>query len=550
MSFFTRMLEQSLHQLRRLTISQRLTVLLSVALMVVALVWLAQWAGRPALEPLPLTDLTPEQIARIQAALEGWGVAYEIREGRVYVPSGRRRYWLARLKEIDALPEDYSLGFAELLERESPWQSEADKQRLWALALSNELSRTIRKMSGVKHAVVRVDGTWKRGFGGRVINPSASVAVTMEGGRPLDRRMVEMLASFVAGAVAGLEPEHVYVQDVNAGRAYRGGRERTVAPTDLVEIRRSEELHYQRKIESYLSYIPNVLVSVYVEQVTEEKQSQRTRLDKPDVSRETTSETRQERRPVAGEPGARPNTGVSLEAVAEVETMTTEESETEFSTQRGSEITTVRNTPGVVQRLAATVAVPRSWIMTLFKQERGEDVEPKPADLEALEQRELGKIRQAVARIINAESEEQVVVSSYADIAPEMLATTQVADAGGGFGDLARQYGSQAGLVLLACVSLVMMGLMVRRSGSSPALPPLGRAGGAPTRSVQEAEPLSVGMAPAGQAQQAGSFLEAQELPPEMVRTHQILSQLTEMIEEDPSAAVETIRQWVESDEG
>ena len=186
MDALRRTLEQISQQMRGLGLSQRLTLMLSAVLVAGAVLWIAQWAATPDLEPLLPQDFEPAELAQVQAGLGMLGQDYEVRGQRVYVPaSANRLALLAGLQEQNRLPTDTSDGFAALVKDSSPWISQEESKRRWSFALKNELEKVLSSFQGVKRASVFLNlDTGRRMISRAPALVTASVRLSMTGGEP------------------------------------------------------------------------------------------------------------------------------------------------------------------------------------------------------------------------------------------------------------------------------------------------------------------------------------------------------------------------------
>ena len=82
MASLQKTITQAVGQLRDMTVSQRLAILLGVALVAGSLVWLAQWAAQPEMVPLLDQSLGPENLALVQGGLDALGQKYRVEGSR------------------------------------------------------------------------------------------------------------------------------------------------------------------------------------------------------------------------------------------------------------------------------------------------------------------------------------------------------------------------------------------------------------------------------------------------------------------------------------
>lgn len=534
--------------LRGMTWSQKAAIVLCAGLVVCTVVWMAQWSSSRVYEPLTSRTLTDDELTLVQTKLEEWHVDYRMDGDRILLPPNTRHDISARLMEAEVVPASLTLGFDDLMANESPWLSESEKERRWNLALSNELASTISRMAGVRKARVFIDNRSKRRFGSPSIEPSAVVSIWPGPGFEFDTKRIHMFASFVSGAVAGLNIDRVRVIDESRGRSYTAHDPDANMAGDLLAIRRSEEDHFIKKIHDRLSYIPGVLVQVFAEQETDEMQIQSTKLDKPVISKSSTETSDTTRRAESTGPGVAPNTSVALRGGGTDERAVTESTDEEFNGERSKEIKSVTSTKGVIKRLTATIGVPRSWLVRTFKRLKGRNDEPSEQELAQFEQTEFQNINQAVSKIINAEDESQVAVSSFPDDALVAMSAASVEAASPTFATYASRYGAQAGLAVLALLSLGMMLRVVRKTPTGPTIPP--HLLDTHEREHEEELPhrariISDTAQPLGDALSIDSMLEGHELDEHAVKTQQIAKQVADLVEKSPDSVSDLVRHWI-----
>lgn len=535
--------------LRGMQWSQRAAIILCAAIVAVSVLWMVQWSGKRVYEPLTSRTLTEEELTVVRAKLEEWRIEHRMDGERIMVPPNMRHDVSARLIEAEIVPASLTLGFDALMSDESPWLSESEKERRWNLALSNELASTLSRMAGVRKARVFIDNRHKRRFGSPSVQPSAVVSIWPGPGFEFDRKRIHMFASFVSGAVAGLDIGRVRVIDESQGRSYTAHDPDANMAGDLLAIRRSEEEHFISKIRDRLSYIPGVLVQVFAEQETEQFELQSTTLDKPVVSKSSSETSDVQRRAASTGPGVAPNTSVALRGGGTDERSVTESTDEEFNGERGREVKQVTGTKGVIKSMTATIGVPRSWLVGTFKRLKGGDGEPSDPDLAQFEQSEFLKITEAVSKIINAADDDtRVAVSSFPDDVLVVMSAATGSTEGPTIASYATRYGPQAGLAALALLSLGMMLRVVRKTPTGPTIPR--HLLDANEREMDDDLPhrsriISETAQPLGDALSIDSMLEGHELDSHAVRTQQIAKQVADLVDKNPENVSELLRRWI-----
>lgn len=243
-----------------------------------------------------------------------------------------------------------------------------------------------------------------------------------------------------------------------------------------------------------------------------------------------------------------PNTSVALRAGGTTETSVSEVTDEEFNGERGREVKQVTGTKGVITRLSATIGVPRSWLVHTFKRLKGRQDDPSDQELAQFEQTEFLKITQAVGKIIDADEDTQVAVSSFPDDAMVALSAASVEAATPTFASYATQYGAQIGLGALALLSLGMMLRVVRKSPTGPTIPKHLLEDHEREEELElphRSRIISDTAQPLGDALSIDSMLEARELDSNTVKTQQIAKQVAELVDKNPEKVSEMIQRWI-----
>lgn len=218
----------------------------------------------------------------------------------------------------------------------------------------------------------------------------------------------------------------------------------------------------------------------------------------------------------------------------------------------GEQVEVTETGRGVVKSLRAVVSVPRSYLVAIFQQQPGNE-DQQPSDQELRSTGQFEEIRRQVMPLIRAEDASLVHVSMYYDVGVAW------AFAEGGVGEaetaalgLAKRYGGQVGLGVLAVLSLVMMLFLAKRGpermvegglAGAADLGGLGQQVDSGPMSVLSGEPP-----PVGAAQLSSGVLEGQELDEQTIRTQEMAEQLERLSEEDPGNVASLVKRWLEKD--
>lgn len=561
MEFLRRLIKQSRSHMSGLSVSQRTAILLCVVVIIGAMVWLLQWSTKAELVSLISTDLTPEQLGRIQQKLDDYNATYQVRDNRIYVKSDERALWMARLAEQQALPGDLTMGFEEVIEKQSPFLSMEQQQWQRTVALGHELARVLRRWSGVAEATVMIDRMTKRPLGRSPIVPTASVSVRMKPGAPFDHTKAYAMASFVASAVAGLTVENVKVTDGVNLRVFDFASPDSPGPYDDLDDRRRKEDYFKQRLAEVLP-IAGIMIGVHAELDPEAMKTEKTTYGKPVKTSEKTETTEQERGSSGASPGVVSNTSVATGGSGTAEKLTKSSGTEEYvGAVDKTTVLSDRMRHGL-KSLRASISVPRSYLVAIAQQDKP-DAKPTDNDLKPIIDREVARIAKLAKPLLTTDDPAkppEVEVDWYYDDA--MTTSAAVATASGMPAELmgwVREYGGPAGLGALAIVSLLMMLMVVRRSSEGPVLPgeeppkplPSGRRRkkrGDPDDDDEDEEPADiwVSSAPIGEAAVSEGLLVGKEVDEADVRSQQFVKQVTQMVEDDPETAATLIKRWVD----
>lgn len=561
MEFLGKYFAQIRAHLAGLTASQRIALGLCVVLVVVGVVALMQWSGRVERVPLLAQSLSADEQSRILAQLQAANADYEMQGDRILVPRADRVKLYASLVQARALPTHTNISFSALMEENNPFLARDDARWRKERALEGELSNVLMHFDGLTDAKVFITVPQRRTMGGEAGKASASVYVHSRPGASLDKGMVASIAEFVSGAVEGLTPDGVKIVDAASGRSFHRPSAEDAMPFDVLDLRRQREEHYAAKIMEHLAYISGVLVGVHADLDLDRKQVSETKLGKPVTSTEESITSNTTRGGGAAGPGVQPNIAKAVAGGGTSESTSKEETKTSFDGRRDEMVTHTTTIPGDIRKLTASVNVPRSYFAGIFKQRGGSTAEPKDADLDPIIKSETIKIRTQIRPLIAASDDNQVEVDWYYDSVAAAAPTggpagsgpTGAAQAGMDMGAMAKQYGPQAGLGLLALFALFSVMRMARRAGAAIAPPQTpsrgeksvgGRKASAATSDGQ-IDTLPGGEALAGEALSTQAVLEGHEVGEDEVRIRHIIHQLGTMVKEDPGTAVGLVEQWV-----
>lgn len=554
MEFFGSQFKQVGQRLQRTTVSQRVAVGLLMVLLAVGMWGMVSWGGAPEWAPLLDQSFKAEEIQRVQRELSLAGIPARVAGDRVEIRAGdeERQRLQALLIERGALPADTTLGYAALVKENSVFVGEQKSRWLESRGLEAELSAVLRRFQGINDARVLITVPPKRGFGRGESGSTASVALTMQDGQELDKQRIMAVANFVTGAVPGLELKNVRITD--GKKSYRSPEGGEQIPTELLEQQQHIEERYTQKISDQLRHIEGVVVNVHAKLRTASERSQQEVYGPPVIDRETTTTEETSGGTKAAEPSVRPNTRAGLTDGATSAASLKEESDSSFNNKRDVKMTVVDELRGSVERVSASVSVPRSYLERIL----GPDAAKDGGSIEKTAATELPRIRALVKPLIDATKDDQVVVDWYYDLPAGTQPAAQAAPTA--FVALAKDYGPQVGLGLLALGGMFMVLRIAKKASAAMGMPATAAAGGAPASAwgapsvgmyaepegdVSPLRSLESGPTAVGEARELQGVLTAHEVDENTVRTQQIVKQIGQMVKEDASTAAGIINQWV-----
>lgn len=541
MDFLKEQLDKIQQQLGGLNASQKMLTGSLVAIMVMTLLWWGRYAATAEMQPVLPQSFSAGDIAKVQGHLKSIGITTKVEGDRVLVPADRRDEALAALAVADVMPENTASGFDEISKQLNPWDPQSKTDALFKEGKQRTLQNIIRKMDGVRDAVVLIEPATGRRIGAGN-EASASIHITMKDGGTGSRKLASAAASLVAGAQQFLSMKHTQV--VIGSRQYRlQDSNDGLNSDDVGELVAMHEQRLEDKVLGLYSNIDGLFVKVSVNVNMTATQTQSKSIDPNVVQKEKRTNTRNESEPVLGsggaEPGAQANTGASIDQTPRASVggeKTLEQNETEFENFAGTKSETSLKPAGDYTVLSAAVRVPRSYFVSLAKAVSNSTSEPALAQLQPVIDSELEKIRSEVAGC-TTQDPQRVVVSMYND-APSPLLAAATAVPTGSITQSLGSYGKEIAIGALALMSLFMVSMMVRKGTPAPVV---AHGPAAP----RETPNLDSGVTVAGIVGEGDPMLDGMELDEDAVRTQQMLDQVSTLVGENPDAAANLVKRWL-----
>jgi flagellar M-ring protein FliF len=203
-----------LESLKAMPAKGKLTLAGSVLGVVVVAFFLLQLATKPSYE-MVMTGVEPGQTAKITAALDGAGIAYELQNNGTAVAvqkgtAARARVALAG-EGVD-MSSSSQPGFEDLMSKQKLGTSDFQQKITYQRALEGEIAKTIDQVAGSGGARVQLSLPGDQLFADEEKPATASVLLG-SGSDAVEAAQVRGIASLVAGAVEGLKKENVTITD-------------------------------------------------------------------------------------------------------------------------------------------------------------------------------------------------------------------------------------------------------------------------------------------------------------------------------------------------
>jgi len=532
-----------------------------------AMFLVAQYAGKPALVEL-LPGVPPADQQRAATILRASNFQVREQDGRLMVEPGAQGRALAMLQEENSLPDDTTVLFRNIIDKQSWQNSRTQNDQIFQIALQNELSRVIGNFRGIKSATVLIDAPQAQGLGSAVRKPTASVTIFTENGRAIEQPTVDAVASLVSGAKAGLAVESVRVIDGSTGRQRTPTAEDDTTPNQYREAVAAEEDRKRKQLLELVSHIPGVVVAVTAEVDLTRRDWQSTTYNSPEEGGTVSLPARETKTTNSeggggagnGEPGLRSNQSqdISRGSGGGGPRSEKKDSQMEMDNRIGSKVERVLDARGNPTRYAASINVPEGYVEGLVRRSKEAGATGGAgAGESAVSAQEIRDRFDEISATIRASLLPHLKTSQSEGVVSVSLVPIEVPPAGVGSESKAGLFGSGGGgvlalgegssviekgvLGLLALVAVGMMVMMVKRGGKTPELPSPAELMGVPPT-------LETGSSVVGEADETETAMAGIEIEEDSVRVQKMLEQLSEMVTNDPSGTTRMLNRWLQTD--
>jgi flagellar biosynthesis/type III secretory pathway M-ring protein FliF/YscJ len=537
-------------QLAGLTPSQRMLAGALAVIMVMTLLWWSRYAATSEMEDVLAQDLSAEDVSRIGSLLDSRGIPRKMNGSRIQVPTERRIEAIGLVTFEQIGPRDTSAGFDEIITRmDSPWNTDRKQDVMFNRAKEATLAQVMREWPGVRDARVVINNAARRAFGESSVAPSATVNLKMRNASDKPgKKLIAAAADTLVGAVSGMTRSKVNV--IVDGASYNVQEQSEGGGDTWMELVKEHEHYYSQKILDYFARIDGIMVSVSVDANIQFSQIEKETFDKgrtfgkelsiDEKTDESTSNSRG-----GAEPGINPNTGGANQPLrvengggggGDVTTTSSTQNQTKMQNFPAVVREWIRSPGGASAVTGASIGVPRSHFVRIFKAINPSAKDPDDTTLQPLIDSELIKIKAQVTGCLGPKALDKITVDSYYDYLPAGDSAAQPALATS-VPVILTGHVKEIALGALALVSLFMVSMMVRKGTPAPIIVPK------PERSSPSNNLTTEAIA--AEANEGLQSMDGMEVDDDSVRTQQMIGQVSSMVKENPDGAANLVKRWL-----
>lgn len=240
--------------MNQLTLQQKMGVVAGVAALfaLIAGAWI--WGQTPDYRVL-YSNLSDRDGGAIIESLQQMNIPYKFAEGGGALLVASDQVHEARLKlASQGLPKGGNVGF-ELMENQKFGITQFAEQVNYQRALEGELARSVESIGAVAAARVHLAIPKPSVFVKEQQKPSASVVLSLQGGRLLDSAQVSAIIHLISSSVPEMSAKNVTVVDQNGTLLSANHEGSTSEGLDANQIKYVQqiELNYVKRIEDLLT---------------------------------------------------------------------------------------------------------------------------------------------------------------------------------------------------------------------------------------------------------------------------------------------------------
>ena len=349
--------------------TQKVAVILGGTVAFVLLIVLVVFSAKGPKYEILWSNLDPVDAGAIVNELEKQNIPYKLDDNgnTIKVPSDqvhRTRLSLATM----GLPSSGIVGF-ESIDSSGIWSTDFERKVQYVRALSGELTRTIKAISGVDDARVHIVLPEPTVFVSQQQPATAAVLIKTKPGQELSLASVRGVVNLVSRSVEGLTPENVTVVDASGkllsqDLAYSQGEHVDLPLNSVLELTFATERELENRLLTLLSSVlgpGNVVCQVRADlNMDKVKITDTTYETEPPGILRSTQETSEVYQGTGQPPGGQaggldvPSYGTSGQGESHYE-----RSETLRNYEVNETVTETLITPGTIQKLSVAVVVNR-----------------------------------------------------------------------------------------------------------------------------------------------------------------------------------------------
>ena len=245
---------QTISLLNQLTIQQKMGVAVGIAALFALIAGAWMWGQTPDYRVL-YSNLSDRDGGAIIASLQQLNIPYKFAEGGGALLVASNMVHEARLKlASQGLPKGGNVGF-ELMENQKFGITQFAEQVNYQRALEGELARSVESIGAVAAARVHLAIPKPSVFVKEQQKPSASVVLSLQGGRLLDSSQVSAIIHLISSSVPEMSAKSVTVVDQNGtllSASHDGNTNEGLDANQLKYVQQIEQ-SYIKRIEALLT---------------------------------------------------------------------------------------------------------------------------------------------------------------------------------------------------------------------------------------------------------------------------------------------------------
>ena len=535
MDAFRNTLGQMQRLLSAMSPSQRATLLVAPLLIIAGLGYVIYQgtAGSYTAASWGKVFTTAEMMSAEQSLIDEGLTDFHRKGQRLMVPSNEAERYNAALVQGESLPSDWAEEWEKQFENASIFSSRDQLQAMKDIALAKQLRRILRAIPDIEDGtVVWARAKARRTFGSVAPEVTATVNVLPKRGHTLSTQMIRSLRAAVATMVPDLSAENVTIFDQSTGSSHSADKEGDPFDSRLLTRIREFVNFRQPQIAEAVSYIPDVIVTVYVDVDNVKSSIERSQTfdTKNSLQLRTSDQSREElstAQPARAEPGQVANQARALQSQTGNQRSTKiSEKSTDRLTAPAVTVTEKEFIAAVPNSVQVSVSIPEDYYRAVALKrgtpEGTTDEEKRKWDqtIASIRTEVEGDVREKVEKLVpSGAAANGISVTSYeripSNVAETTIPITQT------IWEILSQWGGAVALGLFAIWALWLL------NKSMPTISP------APT-SDPTFNPLL-------QAERESTTTEREEKP----RTRR--DQLQTMVRENPEMAAAVISKWIQA---